>query len=69
MNKREFRKQTYICPQIVVVHLQQTCSLLAGSPKGDPDNQGGTIVVPPNEDDDDTDISGAKSWGNLWEEE
>nr|WP_314314391.1 hypothetical protein [Hoylesella marshii] len=73
MNKtKEKQKQTYVRPIIEVVPLDDACNLLQSSrpharPGGD---QGGSVNIEnPTEDDDDTNISGAKHWGSVWEED
>ena len=70
MEKKE--KQVYLSPSIEVIFLDDACHLLQDSrpnarPGGD---QGGSVNIEnPTEDDDDTDLSGAKHWGSVWEED
>ena len=70
MEKKE--KQVYLSPGIEVIPLDDVCHLLQDSrpnarPGGD---QGGSVNIEnPTEDDDDTNISGAKHWGSVWEED
>lgn len=70
MEKKE--KQVYLSPSIEVIFLDDACHLLQDSrpnarPGGD---QGGSVgIEDPGEDNDDTNISGAKHWGSVWEED
>ena len=70
MEKKE--KQAYLSPGIEVIPLDDACHLLQDSrpnarPGGD---QGGSVNIEnPTEDDDDTNISWAKHWGSVWEED
>ena len=66
------KKRLYEVPTCAVIHLATEHYLLDGSgPKARPGgDQGGSVTIEnPSEDDDDTDISGAKRWGGVWEEE
>ena len=69
MKKNQVEISNYLAPWCEVIELDNELTLLAGSPPGNPDNHGGTEVVKPKEDDEDTDISGAKAWNGLWDEE
>ena len=66
------KKRLYETPVCTVIHLATEHYLLDGSspnarPGGD---QGGSVTIEtPSEDNEDTEISGAKRWGGVWEEE
>ena len=65
MNKTDFRKRPYTAPWCMAIETEIEYSLLGGSPAGNPDNHGGTEVIPPSEDNDDDNLTGAKG-NNIW---